>query len=236
MTEKQFAPNEVARLLDLPPEHPERVHAMEDPEFAALALALAEFAAPRIAPSDRPDLESARAELKRRLSSAPAIESPSGDGVPMTSGAGRGAERRSWLDSLRAALATPIGRGAIAFAALAIVASVAWRAVSRSPRPEAVRAVVDSGAFELREPKSEPDRVTLSWSPLERADDYRVVFLGLDLTEIARVDVGGATELVVRHDSLPAGLASGGRVSVGVEAFRQGVLEGTTEARPIQLP
>jgi len=208
MSESSLDPNEVARLLSLPPGHPERERAMRDPEFASLALALAEFEAPRAAGREQPAEPVPRAR------------------------AGAGGPPLGWL---LGAFATPARRGALAFAGLVLVAGIAWWSFARSPREGAMRGVEEAGTFALL-PPHDHGTATLEWTAAPHADGYRVVFLGPGLDEVARVDAGTATRLVLRPGALPAGLASGARLSVEVVALRGGETVATTAARSIRIP
>ena len=127
------------------------------------------------------------------------------------------------------------GRPALAVAGALIVVGLGWWATQRPTRDETSRGIAEPGAFELTT-KKQGDAMVLSWNAVEGADSYRVVFLGAGLAEVAHQDVSTGTSLALRAGALPAGVASGSRVSIEIVALRMGGDIATSPARTILLP
>ena len=231
MTVDAYSPEEFARLMALPEDHPDRIAAAASPRFEASRRMLAEFERPGDALQTGPEIASATAELSRRLADAGVLASPSVTDAaagPPRAVRRPGAGRFGWLRA-------PAARTALAFAGAAIVAGFGWWATHRPAPVDMVRGVSEPGAFEVMT-RREGDALILSWKSVEGADGYRIVFLGPDLAESAHLEVSGGTEFVLRADALPAGIVAGTRVSLEIVALRQGAPVATTQARTVLLP
>jgi len=234
MSRAPLTPDEFARRLALPPGDSERQAAESSSEFAAMRRMLSEFEQPNDASLDEAQVDNAKRQLARRLAVL---------GVPHGRPADAGAEARDsglrgprWFESLLDQLHHPVARSGLAFAAILIVASVAWWSQQRGPAPGPLRGASESATIAVDPPRFAPGSVTLSWSRVSGADSYRVTFFGADLTEVARRDSLTTNSLVLQAGELPPGLQSGQRVAFAVAALRGGDTISDSKAQFIQLP
>lgn len=213
MHHEPLSPEEFARLVALPPDHPERLLAEQSPEFAARQRLLEAFESQAQDVAGSADAASAGRELVARLTRA----------APMAPSTTR---RHAWR--------TP--RFAVAAAAaLALAASSLWWAARPRPEP-AVRGDAGASEFVLLAPVVVRDGVELRWTPATGADRYRILLHGADLREVARIEVEAGTRVVLRPASLPREIASGSELLAEVEAMRRGEPIGRTAAQRMFAP
>jgi hypothetical protein len=232
MTEERFTPDEFARLLSLPDDHPDRQRAERTPQFQAWCQMLQEFERPSNAPLPAAEIASAGRELEARLARGLGRAQPNGAGEAGP----RPTSGRTFADSFAAWFRGPTMRPALAFAAVAVVAGFALWSASRPPAPRAVRGSGESAVLAVGEPRAISGGIELTWTQVDGAETYRVVFYGGDLRENARVD--GLTEprLRLQRNALPAGLTPGADVLAEVMAMRHGDPIATSKTRAIHLP
>lgn len=233
MIDGRFTPETLERLLALPEDHPERLAALASPQFEAYRCMLADFERPGDALVADAEIDAARAELMSRLADAGRI--PPRTTTPSASPVAPGSVRARPRPGLLAWLTSGGGRPALAVAGALIVVGFGWWATQRPAREEMPRGIAEPGAFELTT-KQQGDALVLSWNAVEGADSYRVVFLGAGLAEIAHQDVPTGTSLTLRAGALPAGVASGSRISIEIVALTMGGDIATSPARTILLP
>ena len=235
MNDERIAPEEFARLMRLPDDHPDRRRAAASPQFEAMRLMLTEFEQPGGAPPEPGQLEVATAELRRRLSAA---GFPAGGAGIMPAAASEQSSRspRSIAERLFGVLGGPGARRGLAFACALIVIGAGWWATHRSPREATMRGIAEPGSFELSISNEVPQSLVLAWTAVPGADAYRVTFLGADLGEIGHLDVARGTRLVLRARDLPDGVVPGAHASLEVVALKDGAAIATTPARPVLLP
>ena len=204
--------------------------------------ALADFLEPGPLPegADLPDAEARLlSALEKEIGVTIAPGARPGPAVARTTPA-TGPGRGSLLDRLFGG--TPLLRPALALAAVAVVAFGVWSQV-RPAREDGGRlrgpAASPSPGTWLALPHSASlgdGRVRLAWSPAAHATGYAVVFLGEDLTELARVGDLRTVELVLERDDLPAGLHSGQVVLWRVTAVAGGDEIARSATSPLTLP
>lgn len=205
MTDERLSPDEFARLLSLPENHPDRLRVASTPEFVARVRLLREFEAP----SDDllpPDGLSAARELEARLAR--------GGGAPAPRET-RGAVVRALIGLFGG---TP--QRALAFASVLVIAMTGTWLMTREAPDRAVRGGSHGSAIEIAAPRATANGIELSWTPMAGADAYRVVFYASNLEELARVGPIHGTRLELRSGALPAGLRAGTDVLAEVTALR----------------
>lgn len=239
MSEARWTPEEFARLMSLPEDHPERVAARSHPEFEALVCMQASFESPGRDVVPEADLASARAELSARLeralgrplASGAASESPTEIRVPSSSPV-----RAGLLERMLAALSRPPLRAAFALGVLAIVASAGWWAFGPRTREAELRGSDHpQSAMALRAPDWNEADATLSWDAVEGADLYRVYFYSAQLSQVAMRDSVLATSLRLAEES-PAGLEHGAKVEVEIVAMRGGDFYVRSKLATVTIP
>ncbi len=222
MSPERMSPEEFARLMALPADHPERRRMEHSPEFEARVHLLHDFESPgdgQLTPDER----AAGRELEARL--APMIATARAAAPPRTRRAAW-----SWLKGG----GTP--RAALAFASVALVAVLATWMTTHDGARRAVRGAPETAAFELAAPRPTAGGVRLAWPAVAGADHYRLVFFGPDMDERARIESLTSTTLELRAGALPAGLTAGTEALVGVVALHGPDPLATTPARLVRLP
>lgn len=122
-------------------------------------------------------------------------------------------------------------RSVLSLAAVLVVAAGLWRALMPSPAGEPGALVLRGDAVPPNAPlalpsRSLPDgRLSLAWRRQPEADGYRVILHDADLAEVARVDAGADSTVVVL-----SGVARFWRVV----ALREGDEIGHTELAPLR--
>jgi hypothetical protein len=209
MNEREFEAEEFERLLALPEGHPERVQAERSSRFIAWKRMLEDFESPPDELTAPHELERAEAELAERVERAKArLDMPEPSRQRSDSSFQRG-RAGGWWASLRPAFA---------LAAVAVAAAVGWWSFDRLHEGSAVRS---SGEDDVAvRALSTADGVDLRWSAVPGATMYRLIFLGPDLTERARIDSLHDTRYELPATNLPVGLARGEPTLVEVTAFR----------------
>ncbi len=230
MGDVKWTADDFARILSLPPEHPERRAAEKDPAFDAWERMQAVFESSQDAPLSEAEIAGPRAELSARLQRTLGIAMP-GASAPARSVRSHG-ESGGWLGWFGA----PAGRAALAFAVVAIVAASGWWISSRSPQEPAIRCGGSADALVLGEPDSAAGKLGLSWSAVPGAESYRVVFYDAELAEVARMDSVREPRLELLPGSLPAGLTAGARVEVEIVAIVHGDPVSRSRLRQVTLP
>jgi hypothetical protein len=147
----------------------------------------------------------------------------------------RARESRSWLAGLLSLFAQPGPRAALALGTLAVVAGTATWFAGRNTAPDrAVRGEAGS-TFVITEPRRLANGIELSWTAVPGATGYRVLFYGVDLHEITRVDQVKETKLLLDPAALPAGLTAGQEVLIEVSALVGSDPMVTTPNRVVRL-
>jgi hypothetical protein len=237
MGEVNWTPDEFARLMALPREHPDRVVAEADPAFEAWVRMAGAFETGAGAQLDEDELRRRGAALTTRLERALASERETAEpvrGAPSTLRSGR---RGSLVEKLLGWLGTPSGRTALAFGVIAIASVAGWWTVARRDSQEMVRGVESGSSVpRLAEPVTDAGTVVLAWSAVPGADGYRLVFYSPEMGELARLDSLREPRATLRSGALPAGLAGGARVELEVVALTHGDPLSRSRLVPITLP
>jgi len=211
MTPKPVTPDDFARLLALPEDHPERRALAGNPAFEARLRLWREFesgADDRLSPEA---IDSAARELTRRL--ARGIDTGATAHATGTRPA-RAPGTFRWLGWF----GSP-PRAALAFASVIVVIAAATWVVTRQASQPVVRSAPEHAVLEIAAPRVTRDGIELQWAPVAGADAYQVTFYGRDLTEIAHSDPTGDVRLVLRAGQLPHGLEAGREVLAEVSAL-----------------
>lgn len=233
MNDKRFTPEEFARWMALPEDHPERRALIESPQFEAWRAMHHAFVSAEPA-SDSAGAGELAARLERSLGIAitPAAGATAARVEPSSRAARH--EGASWNERLRS-LFSPALRPAFALAAVAVVAAASWWSFERARAPEVVRGGEPHG-FAIAEPRPVPGGIRLSWPAVPEADAYRVILLGAGLSEIARIEDLREPSVVLNAASIAGGLRSGSEVQVEVTALRAGDPIATSRVRAIRIP
>ena len=221
MTDTRFTPEEFARLLALPADHPERRRAEADPRFDAWQRMLHAFESRESHGLSAEEFRAADAELASRMERELAM---SGSPRPVRRAIELGGEKRSlwsWL--------FPSWAPAVAVAAALVIGGV-WIYSVRSPDERVVRG--NAAALEITMHRGG----VLTWTPVQGAEKYRVVFYGADLRQIASVEDVMASRLDLRADQIPLDLPWGQEVAVQVIALRGGATVGESRTATVKLP
>jgi hypothetical protein len=219
MSDPRFTPEEFARLLSLPPDHPDRRRAESDPGFEAWQRMLREFESPDAEALPKDEAAWADAELEARLADAIAPAQNARRERPV---------RRAWWQ-------LPATRPALAFASLAVVTFAAWWGMGRGPESPVARGV-ESAPLEWREARESQGTLPLEWTAAPGADSYRLVFSSARLEEVARVEGLTSTRYALDPTALPAGLERGRDVVVEVQALHGADVLLTSRSRPLRIP
>ncbi|MFI5371176.1 MAG: hypothetical protein ACHQ52_06420 [Candidatus Eisenbacteria bacterium] len=237
MTHDELTPDEFARLLALPEDHPDRRRVSGTPDFETRLRLHQQFVSGD--PIALPDETRAAAEreLGERLARSLATADP-----PRAGGAGA-PEKRDESDLGATRRTVTRGRFPVrhrvalwALAATLIVVATATWVVTRQPVSRAVRGAPVSGGIVMAEPRPSAGALDLEWSPAPGADRYVLVFYGADLNEITRVEGSAAPRITLRADALPAGLAHGQELLAGVIAMRNGDPIAESKPRSLRIP
>ena len=252
MEDDRSAIEQLAAILELPPDDPRRLELERSPRGRALLRTYRAFLAPGRAPAEA-DLENARASLHAMLDrelglgAAPSTASRSEAATPAgprpevvgpaPAHAAARAPRRSWWWM-------PAPRLAFAMAALAVAVAGVWY-VSRPPGPAAPELrghrVEGTGAptvaLTLHPARTlAGGAVELSWEPVAGADRYQVAFFATDLTDLAHPAPTTEPRLVLAPGALPAGLSRASSVLWQVTARRGSEPLAVSETAPLRLP
>ncbi len=186
---------EMLDVLELPPNHPQRLHLEECPRCASLLASLKTFLDISIVPAGA-DLENADRRLseavekrivraRRVRADRPALREPRPSAVV--------------LDYFRRRLLRPI----MAVAVIAIVWVGVRMAVQTPHVPSRPRTLRGETAPAEQEPVLDGPRflagggLHLSWRSVERAQTYRVVFYRADMSEVASWETGPDSHLLL---------------------------------------
>jgi hypothetical protein len=240
MTPDELTPDEFARLVALPEDHPERRPWQGSALFESRLRMHQQFVTGEDAPSDAADRAGAERELGARLARVLATEHPPhepghGEGTRervlefRTDGKHhtRGTDGRTRAHTRGAVLALAAG--------LVVVAAATW-IVMRPPEPRAVRGAGGAERLVLAEPRGTTGAADLEWTAVPEADHYEVVFYGSDLNEITRVKDLVLPRFELRAGALPAGLSHGEDVLAGVIAMHAGDPIATSKTRALHVP
>lgn len=232
MSEDRHTPAAFARLLELPPEHPERIRAERDPRFQAWERMHRTFrtgSAGHVPEAERRDVD---AELARRLAREidETAGTEAGDPAPRPGRRVReplrigGRPRRSWVPALAAAAAI-------------VVAGALWLQLAPEPGGRRVRGGPETTGISIavRQQPVGPD-LELRWDPAPGADHYVVAFLGADLQERARSGEVAEPVLRLRASDLPVGLASGEETAFEVIALHGTRVVGRSRTGTLRVP
>ena len=199
----------IAAVLELPADHPERVHAETCPRCRSLVASYLAFVDAE--PAAGSDLERVRGMLDAHIRAEAAGWQP----------AQASARSFSWQRFFRPA---PM----IAAALVVIAAGAFW--MSRQPEQSSVRESTSTPqAFTLSPAQVAADgSVHLSWSAMTGADHYQVRIFGPDFAEIYRSANVSETTLIVERSALPANLPATLDLTWRVSALSQGDIIATS--------
>ncbi len=223
MSGTPLTPERFARLMSLPPDHPERAAWNGRPEFEAMRALYERFEGAH--PSGVPDheLRDAEAVLERRFREALPSESRVATVRPRPAARPERPGRPWW-----AALPRPV----IAMATVLVAVAGIWFA-ARS-RSTALRGAEDAPV--ILEPRQAAESLEIRWTPVAGAESYRLSFVDDSMREIAAVESWPGTRYSLEASSLPQGLEHGARVIVQVQPVRAGATWGATATRSILVP
>ena len=236
MTDTRFTPEEFARLLALPPGHPDRRAVEADPRFDAWCRMLRAFESRDAHGLSAGEFREADAALERRLArelgtaedARRTVLEEEAPGRPVRRAPAPRPERRApWAWFL------PSWAPAAALATAVVVAGAVWIQSTRESGHRVVRGG-DPGRTSLEVSVTKAGGGRLTWSAVAGADEYRVIFFGPDLRERARIEMLTVPELDLR--SLPAGLEAGEEVAVQVTALRSGAVLAESRTTTVRLP
>lgn len=235
MGDVKWTPDEFARILSLPPEHPERRAAQADPAFDGWVRMQVAFETAANAPLSEAELAGPRAELSGRLERA--LGAPlAGAGTRVGEAPARLHRGESLFDRLAGWIGAPAGRAVLAFGVVAIVAASGWWITSRRPESQMVRGTGQPGELVLAAPALSNGKLALSWNTVPEADGYRVVFYNAELAQVAQVDSLREPRREFEAGALPAGLIGGSRVQVEIVALVHGDPISRSRLRMVTLP
>jgi len=180
-------PEGIAAVLELPADHPQRVHAETCPRCRSLVASYRSFIDAE--PAEGSDLERARPLLDARIRADAARWRPA-----------QAASRSfSWRRFFRP---VPL----VAAALVVIAAGALW--MSRQPEQSSVReSTSPQHAFALSPAQVAADgSVHLRWSPMTGADQYQVRIYGPDFGEVFRSPDVAQTSFTLDRSSLPNNL------------------------------
>ena len=199
----------IAAVLELPADHPERVHAETCPRCRSLVASYLAFVDAE--PADGSDLERVRGRLDAQIRADAARWNP----------APAPARSVSWHRFFRPA---PL----IATSLIVIAAGAFW--MSRQPEESSVReSTSQQQAFALSPAQVAADgSIHLSWSAMTGADQYQVRIFGPDFAEVYRSANVSETTLVVERSALPANLPPTLDLTWRVSALSQGDIIATS--------
>jgi len=226
---------ELGRVAALPQDAPERAHLETCARCRSLLAMLAEFESPTVS---RQGARFADADAQLRATIA-GLAGGDPDSVsepePRES---RVRARAPWFGWRLPSW--PRRRLAFAFASLVVVALAGtslYRTLAHDPQMRAASpGTPQATPFVAAAARQVAGGAELSWSAERGADRYRVVFFDASLNEVARLDAGAATTLLLRADALPAGLSHGQSVGWQVEALAGDDLRARTPTRPLLVP
>ena len=237
MGDVNWTPEDFARILALPPEHPERRAAEADPAFDAWIPMLAAFESSTSGPLSEAEMAGPRAKLsarlERKLGFAPAKAGARASGTVSQARPVRGG---GVLDDLLGWFGAPAGRAALAFGVVAIVAASGWWLTMQRSEPPAMRGGDTTAVPVLASPVLAKGRLGLAWNTVPGADSYRVVFYDAELAQVAQIDSLAGPRCELKAGALPQGLVSGGRVEVEIVALFHGDPLSRSKLRLVTLP
>ena len=184
--------DKIGEVVDLPEDHPQRVHAQACPRCRSLVESYLEFL--KAEPVAGTDMDRARGVLDQ------GIRAGAERWIPASTPASPLSREPWWRALWKPA---PV----LAGAAVVIVAAVFfWN--SRSPEQSILRDDATQGeTFSPQAARVDADgTIRLSWTPMPSADAYQVRIYGPDLSEIYRLPETSATSAVVARSALPADL------------------------------
>jgi hypothetical protein len=219
-----FEPEELAAVVELPPDHARRAHARECARCGALLESYEAFLSADAGAASPREVAEADAKLGAAIAaltgvdpaaalsgvvrSGPAARAEDTPGAPRVGQAGR-PDRPSWW---RWAL-TPQGRLAYAAAAIAVLGIALLlprqRPESAIPQVPVLRGGAPGAAFTVARAALDPAGLAIAWPAWPGADAYQLVFYTSDLREVARRAAVTDTAIVVPRDALPAAEADG---------------------------
>jgi hypothetical protein len=246
MTERHIPDDELGLVLDLDPADPRRGHLDRCPRCYARMAEYRDFVAAQ------PGAPGARlGEARERLGEALEREiaggaAERGTGRAVRAGGGDEPRPAPWLDRVTRGLHLPRLRPELAMAAIAVVivaggAWLAFRGREGIPPPPGgeptLRGEVVRGPLTLEHPSVLADgALELAWTSMPGATRYQVRFVAPDLSDLATVEAGSDTRVILRRGSLPGGLASRALVTWQVVAMSGNDTLATSRATPVRLP
>lgn len=239
MTHRCIEPERAAEILALPEKDPRRIEAEGCPRCAAILLEYAEFMSGE-APPDA-DMEGADRRLAAYVDRLIEERMPAGAGGSPQKLAGGAHEDRAGDGSgegaggwLRRLLAPHPALAAAAVLAVAVITIAVWR-----PWTPGERVLRGDEPAELRittlAPAVSPDgSVTLSWLPVDGADEYIVEIRSGRLDELAVLGPVTETAVTFARGDLPGGAR--GTVLWRVRALRGGDKIAASPPTSLELP
>jgi len=223
VNETPLTPEQFARLMSLPADHPERLAWNGRPEFESMRSLYEQFeSVPPSSVSER-ELREAEVALERRFREALPSEPGVDAAIPRPAARPERASRPWWI-------AFP--RPALAMAAVIVAVSGIW--FTTRPRSTALRGAQDVPV--ILEPRRVAESLEIRWTPVAGAEGYRLSFVDDSMREIAAVEAWPGTRYSLEASALPPGLEHGIDVIMQVQPVRGGVAGGAAGMRSIRVP
>lgn len=240
MTRDCYQIEDLSELADLDPDHPRLAHAKGCSRCRSLLTEIREFRGPRRVPEgadpDAADDHLASvldSELRR---SRDTLDTESSAQAPLAY------EPTGLWARIRKELMTPAFRPVWGLAVAAAIVIVFIQITGESAE-EALRVVRDAAPIEIEAPSLLPPSrldsgsIRLVWHKMTGADSYQVLLHNLNLDELARLDTGPDTLLVLTEELFePIPLPADRQVLWQVVALRRGDRIGISRPGTLQLP
>jgi hypothetical protein len=187
----------LGQVMELPDEHPDRLHAKTCPRCWSLLESCQQFLQAERVPGS--GIEGVRGALDAHIREDAARWTPRGM-PPATAPAAPTVPAATWWRFLLRPVPMAVT------GALVIAAGALWR--SLTPEPSAIRQdSTISEAFVVHPAEISADgAIHLAWNPVDGADHYQVRIYGPDLSEVYRSPNVPETSLTVNRSILPAAL------------------------------
>jgi len=212
MDQRCIPPEDLGRVLRLPPESPERRHLVACPRCQALCLTYREFMDDRSVPPGS-DPETAGVHLRAAFQAAMGTTAGATGETPSPTAAPPAGAPPALLDRLRYLAALFIRPRLFAPGVAAILVAIAlyvgfdpagWRA-----RPDSLRGAELAGRIGenpitlLAVTPRGSDGVELAWRAVSGADRYEVAIMGTELADLVRLTVDRDTCCAILWTDLP---------------------------------
>jgi hypothetical protein len=235
MIDRCLGDDELGELEGLPPDDRRSQHVEQCPRCRARLRSYREFmaeAGPPATAGERLAREAVSAALEREIFGATASQNP----MAPPSSLHRARRSFAWLPE---ALRPPVLRPALAVAAVVLigfgVVQVARQLGEGGPTGTVRGGAGGDGAAAMSVARVvlADGRPALSWTRLPAAEDYEVLLIGADLTELGRVAVGADSLLVLEPGRLPAAAARESALVCRIVARRGGDEIGRSNLVPL---